>query len=298
MRITRHWTTGTNNVFDTLRCDTVFGDDGTAYAVPADWDAPARDVLLESVFYKAPLPASLTPIHVERLPAWLCPQAADTETLDGISAENRYMYETDIRAVIHRIAGAATYRNWQNKILSSEDAAQAFYDELCHILLHRRAAFDISLWAQAGLDWAYGLSSMPVSPALRTATPLPENQAMAHARLAARQAAATGQDEALVLPAEHIESASFIGFRRDADFDALALSVGRNMIAKALARIMDACDRDDPENGFDPHINPQLFDAVPAAHQAGLGDRARVQAAPRPRAEVRRRRLRAGWRWL
>jgi ribonucleoside-diphosphate reductase alpha chain len=65
--------------------------------------------------------------------------------------------ETDSREVFHRMAGC--WRHWGEKYnyFDSKEDAQAFYDELKHMLAKQIAAPNSPQWFNTGLNFAYGI---------------------------------------------------------------------------------------------------------------------------------------------
>jgi ribonucleoside-diphosphate reductase alpha chain len=65
--------------------------------------------------------------------------------------------ETDSRQVFHRLAGCWT--DWARRYgyFTTEDDAQTFYDETCHMLARQMCAPNSPQWFNTGLYYAYGL---------------------------------------------------------------------------------------------------------------------------------------------
>ena len=55
------------------------------------------------------------------------------------------------------MAGTWTYWGWKGGYFDTEADAQAFYDELCHMLATQKAAPNSPQWFNTGLHWAYGI---------------------------------------------------------------------------------------------------------------------------------------------
>jgi len=66
--------------------------------------------------------------------------------------------EKSARQVIHRLAGC--WRHWgeTHGYFDSAGDAQAFYDELCHMMVHQMCAPNSPQWFNTGLHWAYGIN--------------------------------------------------------------------------------------------------------------------------------------------
>ena len=69
----------------------------------------------------------------------------------------RYVSELSARQVFDRLAGCWTYWGWKGGYFTSEDDAQAFYDELRYMLAKQMVAPNSPQWFNTGLHWAYGV---------------------------------------------------------------------------------------------------------------------------------------------
>ena len=140
MNITRHFTTPATDVFSTVewttRSSRIANMDGSVVfemkdaEVPKSWSQLATDIMVSKYFRKAGVPQE-----------------------DGTLGPER-----SARQVIHRLAGC--WRHWgeTHGYFDSAESAQAFYDELCHMMLHQMAAPNSPQWFNTGLHWAYGLT--------------------------------------------------------------------------------------------------------------------------------------------
>src|SRR5215475_12122288 len=81
----------------------------------------------------------------------------DTEAMENIPEKERFVSETSAKQVFDRLAGCWTYWGWKGKYFSSEDDAQAFYDELRYMLAMQMVAPNSPQWFNTGLHWAYGV---------------------------------------------------------------------------------------------------------------------------------------------
>lgn len=290
MRLTRLYTQPETDPVAATRFRTVAGEDGMEYIVPESWDCAAVDVLLQEVFYPAALPSLLCRIPETAVPEWLWRTAADESALDKISAEARYGYERDFRAVLRRLAGGLAYAGWKAGIFADEDEVLVFFDELRFLLLNRIAAPEIALWAQGGLDWAYGITPAGCPFAQhriggigldvrRGGIAVPVDTP--HPRILRRllwMAGKIGLEDGdgairVTLPVENADSAAFIGLRLDADIRDAAEELGRRVLEQGMHHVMDACNRDSIF-GCDPARNPALARAAAEARAAGLDDSA------------------------
>ncbi|MDR3691721.1 MAG: adenosylcobalamin-dependent ribonucleoside-diphosphate reductase [Fimbriimonas sp.] len=116
--------------------------------VPSHWSQVATDILAQKYFRKAGLTKGQINGVAEDDPnrAFLVPTAE---------------HETDSRQVFHRLAGC--WRHWgeQYGYFSSTEDAQAFYDELVHMLAMQIAAPNSPQWFNTGLHFAYGITGVP-----------------------------------------------------------------------------------------------------------------------------------------
>ncbi len=97
--------------------------------VPSHWSQVATDILAQKYFRKAGVPGT--------------------------------DHETDSRQVFHRLAGC--WRSWGERhgYFDTIEDADAFYDELCHMLARQIAAPNSPQWFNTGLHFAYGIEGVP-----------------------------------------------------------------------------------------------------------------------------------------
>ncbi len=110
--------------------------------VPEPWSQLATDIMVSKYFRKAGVP--------------LMDDAGKPMTgKDGKAVTGP---EKSARQVIHRLAGC--WRHWGEKhgYFDSPADAQAFYDEIVHMLVHQIAAPNSPQWFNTGLQWAYGIT--------------------------------------------------------------------------------------------------------------------------------------------
>ena len=156
MKIPRRFTQPDTDVFSTLewteRSSKISNMDGSVVfemndaEVPASWSQLATDIMVSKYFRKAGVPADGGP---NGLPA---------EAASAAGASDATGPEKSARQVIHRLAGC--WRHWgeTHGYFDSAEDAQAFYDELCHMMLHQMAAPNSPQWFNTGLQWAYGIN--------------------------------------------------------------------------------------------------------------------------------------------
>lgn len=112
--------------------------------VPAHWSQVATDIIAQKYFRKAGIASGDKKIAQ---PSEYTAKGADAET--------------DSREVFHRLAGC--WKHWGENYgyFDSPEDAQAFYDELCHMLAAQIAAPNSPQWFNTGLYYAYGISGVP-----------------------------------------------------------------------------------------------------------------------------------------
>jgi len=125
--------------------------------VPEAWSQVAADVLAQKYFRKAGVPARLKKVEEETVPSWLWRSVADEEALKELPESERFVGETSCKQVFDRLAGTWTYWGWKGGYFSSEEDAQAFFDEHRYMLTKQMAAPNSPQWFNTGLHWAYGI---------------------------------------------------------------------------------------------------------------------------------------------
>ncbi len=152
MHIPRRFTQPNTDVFSTVEWTTrrsrISNSDGSVVfemddaEVPASWSQLATDIMVSKYFRKAGVPQANADGIAKR------DGKGDIETGPERSA----------RQVIHRLAGC--WRHWGERhgYFDTHEDAHAFYDELCHMMLHQMAAPNSPQWFNTGLHWAYGIS--------------------------------------------------------------------------------------------------------------------------------------------
>ncbi len=123
----------------------VFAMDGAE--MPADWSQLATDIMVSKYFRKAQVPQYAEgddPIHGKPL-----------KDEDG---NIQLGPERSARQVINRLAGCWRYWGEKYGYFRTPEDGQAFYDELCHMLLRQMVAPNSPQWFNTGLNWAYGIT--------------------------------------------------------------------------------------------------------------------------------------------
>ncbi|MDF0581052.1 vitamin B12-dependent ribonucleotide reductase [Bradyrhizobium yuanmingense] len=125
--------------------------------VPTEWSQVASDVLAQKYFRKAGVAARLKKVEEESVPSFLWRSVPDTDALAALPEKERYVSELSAKQVFDRLAGCWTYWGWKGKYFSTDDDAQAFYDELRYMLAMQMVAPNSPQWFNTGLHWAYGI---------------------------------------------------------------------------------------------------------------------------------------------
>jgi ribonucleoside-diphosphate reductase alpha chain len=153
MKVSRRFTKAGQDVFSTVRYERrtsrISNPDGSVVfemkdaEIPASWSQLATDIMVSKYFRKAGVP--------QTDPATGRPVLDDAgHVVTG--------GEKSAKQVIHRLAGC--WRMWgeTHGYFDTAEDAQAFYDELCHMLLHQMCAPNSPQWFNTGLNFAYGIT--------------------------------------------------------------------------------------------------------------------------------------------
>ena len=117
--------------------------------VPSSWSQVASDVIAQKYFRKAGVPSASKKVKEKGVPEFLWRSVpTDDATMGG---------ETSSKQVFDRLAGAWAYWGWKGGYFTTEADAQAYYDEMRHMLASQRAAPNSPQWFNTGLHWAYGI---------------------------------------------------------------------------------------------------------------------------------------------
>src|SRR5437762_971612 len=125
--------------------------------VPTFWSQVASDVLAQKYFRKAGVAARLKKVEEESVPSFLWRAVPDTEAMANLPEKERFVSETSAKQVFDRLAGCWTYWGWKGNYFSTEEDAQAFFDELRFMLAKQMVAPNSPQWFNTGLHWAYGV---------------------------------------------------------------------------------------------------------------------------------------------
>ncbi len=150
MKITRRFTEAGKSPYETIAFrralseiknpdgSVVFRLDG--FEVPEAWSQVAADILAQKYFRKAGVPRRLKKVEENQVPSWLWRSVADTAALSQLPEAERFGGETDARQVFDRLAGTWTYWGWKGGYFTSEEDAEAFFDEMRYMLAMQMAA--------------------------------------------------------------------------------------------------------------------------------------------------------------
>ncbi len=155
MKIARRFTVGGQDPYEGVsfveRSSEIRNPDGSVVfsmqgiRAPEEWSQVAVDVLVQKYFRKAGVPQV---------------DADGSPVLDNDGSPVTGP-ERDARQVFARLAGCWTHWGHEHGYFDSDKDAQAFHDELCHMLATQMGAPNSPQWFNTGLHWAYGISGPP-----------------------------------------------------------------------------------------------------------------------------------------
>jgi ribonucleoside-diphosphate reductase alpha chain len=152
MKITRRFTKAGQDVLASVECEKrtsrITNPDGSIVfemndaEIPKSWSQLATDIMVSKYFRKAGVP-----------------QKDENGQLIRDSEGNIVTGpERSAKEVVHRLAGCWRYWGEKHGYFDTAEDAQAFYDELAHMLLHQMCAPNSPQWFNTGLNWAYGIT--------------------------------------------------------------------------------------------------------------------------------------------
>ncbi|MFO0831200.1 MAG: adenosylcobalamin-dependent ribonucleoside-diphosphate reductase [Phycisphaerales bacterium] len=116
--------------------------------VPESWSQLATDIMVSKYFRKAGVPQ--------------CEFTQDNRVArDGsgaVKGTGQSGPEKSAEQVIHRLAGCWRFWGEGHGYFDTAADAQAFYDELCYMMVHQMCAPNSPQWFNTGLNFAYGIS--------------------------------------------------------------------------------------------------------------------------------------------
>ncbi len=152
MKITRRFTKPGQDVFDTVqyerRTSRISNPDGSVVfemndaEIPAQWSQLATDIMVSKYFRKAGVP------QVD----------ADGKPLRDAQGNTVTGPEKSVRQVVNRLAGCWRWWGETHGYFDTAEDAQAFYDEISHMLLNQMCAPNSPQWFNTGLNYAYGIT--------------------------------------------------------------------------------------------------------------------------------------------
>ena len=159
MKIERSFTTGGQNAYAGIDFKSVTSEirnpDGTVVfklegcEIPEAWSQVASDVIAQKYFRKAGVPSALKKVKEKGVPEFLW---------RSVPAEGAEMGgETSAKQVFDRLAGAWAYWGWKGGYFTTEEDAQAYFDEMRFMLAGQMSAPNSPQWFNTGLHWAYGI---------------------------------------------------------------------------------------------------------------------------------------------
>lgn len=122
------------------------------FTVPNTWRLEAAQTFAPALCQN--IPASRTAVEENTMPSWLWQRRAQ-------GSERRA--ESSVLDVYDRIAASAAYKGWKMGLWHDEVTASTFYDEVKALLLTRRFVLSAEDMSKLGLDWAYGIQSLPLN---------------------------------------------------------------------------------------------------------------------------------------
>ena len=159
MKIERRFTNPNEDAYSSVKfiktTSEIRNPDGTVVfhlsdlEVPAAWSQVASDVLAQKYFRKAGVPSDTKAVKEPGMPSFLRRHVpTDDATFGG---------ETSAKQVFDRLAGAWAYWGWKGGYFSTEEDANAYFDEMRYMLASQRAAPNSPQWFNTGLHWSYGI---------------------------------------------------------------------------------------------------------------------------------------------
>jgi len=152
MKITRKFTKAGSDPFASVlwakRSSKITNPDGSVVfemkdaEMPEPWSQLAVDIMVSKYFRKAGIPV----------------RDAAGKPVVGADGKPVTRGEKSAREVIHRLAGCWRFWGETHGYFDSKDDAQAFYDELVHMMVHQMCAPNSPQWFNTGLNFAYGIS--------------------------------------------------------------------------------------------------------------------------------------------
>jgi len=152
MKIPRKFTKAGQDVFSTVetekRTSRISNPDGSVVfemkdaEIPKNWSQLATDIMVSKYFRKAGVP------QVD----------SDGNQLRDEKGNLILGPEKSASQVVNRLAGCWRFWGETHGYFDTAEDAQAFYDELSHMMLHQMCAPNSPQWFNTGLNWAYDIT--------------------------------------------------------------------------------------------------------------------------------------------
>ncbi len=152
MKFNRRFTKSGQDVFAAVefekRTSRITNPDGsvvfemTDAEIPRDWSQLATDIMVSKYFRKAGVPQ----------------KDSDGNLLRDAQGNLILGPEKSAKEVIHRLVGCWRFWGETHGYFDSAEDAQAFYDELSHMMLRQMCAPNSPQWFNTGLHYAYGIT--------------------------------------------------------------------------------------------------------------------------------------------
>src|SRR3984957_14818615 len=152
MKITRRFTHAGQDPFSSVtyekRTSRITNPDGSVVfemndaEIPSSWSQLATDIMVSKYFRKAGVPQ----------------KDSDGQPMRDSRGQIVTGPERSAKEVINRLAGCWRYWGEKHGYFDTVEDAQAFYDELSHMLLRQMCAPNSPQWFNTGLNWAYGIT--------------------------------------------------------------------------------------------------------------------------------------------
>jgi ribonucleoside-diphosphate reductase alpha chain len=134
--------------------------------VPETWSQLATDIMVSKYFRKAGVPQFVAAGGKAIAPRMVAGQPVDEDVAAVGSCAHQFDGagkpvlgpERSAKQVIHRLAGCWKHWGETHGYFDSAEDAQAFYDELCHMMTHQMCAPNSPQWFNTGLQWAYAIN--------------------------------------------------------------------------------------------------------------------------------------------
>ncbi|MFA5799748.1 MAG: hypothetical protein WC840_02185, partial [Candidatus Peribacteraceae bacterium] len=153
--VERRFTTPGSDPVEQVRCDRrtsrIVNTDGSVVfemrdaEVPVDWSQVATDIVVSKYFRKAGVPQFDAQGNVLK--------DGNGNVITGP--------ERSVKQVVRRLAGCWKFWGEKYGYFATKQDAQAFEDEISHMLIHQMVAPNSPQWFNTGLHHTYGITGIP-----------------------------------------------------------------------------------------------------------------------------------------